>query len=220
MAPLCGADETTPYPRRFYACYPETKALAEQRVLAAHDAAGLLTCALRPHLIYGPRDNHIVPMLVAKARAGQLVQVGDGQNLVDVTYVENAAAAHLQAAAALHAGSPVGGRAYFLSDGEPVHLWAFVNRLLTGMGLDPVRRRIGYRTAYALAAVLETVHRALPVLGEPRLTRFTACNFAQSHYFSLARARADFGYQPPVPQAEGVARTLAYFAPRVAAGRL
>ena len=103
----CGVDESVPYARRWLAHYPRTKALAEQAVLGAHGQDGLATCALRPHLIWGPRDRHLIPRLLQRARRGQLIRVGDGTNLVDTTYVENAAAAHWQASQALGVRHPV-----------------------------------------------------------------------------------------------------------------
>ena len=95
---------------------------------------------LRPHLIWGPRDRHLIPRLLARARSGRLRRVGDGTNLIDMVYVENAAAAHLQAADALSAGSPVAGRAYFISQGEPVNCWDWIDEILALAGLPPVRQ--------------------------------------------------------------------------------
>jgi 2-alkyl-3-oxoalkanoate reductase len=99
-----GVDESAPYDFGWMdanrAFYSYTKACAEQAVLSANDDE-FRTCALRPHLIWGPRDTHLIPRLIARAEAGRLRRVGDGTNLVDITYVENAAAAHLQVADAL-----------------------------------------------------------------------------------------------------------------------
>ncbi|MEX2091758.1 MAG: NAD-dependent epimerase/dehydratase family protein, partial [Pirellulales bacterium] len=120
----CGVDESAPYPSRWLAHYPHSKALAEQAVLAADDEGGLRTCSLRPHLVWGPRDHQLTARLVQRARAGRLRRVGDGANLVDMIFVENAAEAHVQAADALgETASAVGGKAYFLSQGEPVNCW-------------------------------------------------------------------------------------------------
>ncbi len=211
MEDIENGDETLPYPRHYLANYPATKAIAEQHVLAANGVHNLATCSLRPHLIYGPRDPHIVPMLMTRAREGRLVQIGDGHNLVDVTYVGNAARAHLQAADQLTLDSPVAGQAYFVNDGKPVSLWGFVNTLLTQLGLPKVDKKISYGTAYRMAAILEVLHRALPFLGEPRLTRFLASNFAHSHYFSIEKAHDDFGYEPQVSADEAMGRTVAWF---------
>jgi nucleoside-diphosphate-sugar epimerase len=202
----CGVDESAPYPRRWLCHYPHTKALAEQEVLAAHDDTELLTCALRPHLIWGPRDGHLVPRLLARARAGRLRRVGDGSNLVDTTYVENAAAAHLQAADALAAGSPVGGRAYFLSQGEPVNCWQWIDELLALAGLPPVERSIPLAAAWAVGAAMEAAYAAARIKSEPPMTRFLAAQLGKSHYFGIGRARNDFGYEPRVSTGEGMQR--------------
>jgi nucleoside-diphosphate-sugar epimerase len=161
---------------------------------------------LRPHLIWGPRDQHLIPRLLARARQGQLRRVGSGQNLIDTVYVENAAAAHLQAADALASGSPVGGRAYFISQGEPVNCWEWIDQVLALAGLPPVQKSISLRAAWALGAALEATHAALHIRREPRMTRFLAAQLGSHHYFDLRRAREDFGYAPPVSMEEGMRR--------------
>ena len=201
-----GVDESAPYPRRWLCHYPHTKALGEQLVLQANGTDELLTCSLRPHLIWGPRDRHLIPRLIERARSGQLRRVGAGRNLIDQVYVENAAAAHLLAADALGPGSPVCGRAYFISQGEPVNCWQWIDQLLGLAGLPPVRKAIPFRTAWWLGLVLETVHRSFRLPGEPRMTRFLAAQLAKDHYFDIRRARQDFGYQPAVSTAEGMRR--------------
>jgi nucleoside-diphosphate-sugar epimerase len=206
----CGIDETAPYPPRFLAYYPHTKALAEQEVLAANGVEGLLTCSLRPHLIWGPRDQHLIPRLLERARRGQLRRVGDGKNLVDMIYVENAALAHLQAADALAPGSPVAGQAYFLSQGEPVNCWDWINSILALANLRPVTQCISYRAAYAAGATLEALWTVLRRTDEPRMTRFLAAQLATSHWFDISRAQRDFGYWPQVSTEEGMRRLSAW----------
>jgi nucleoside-diphosphate-sugar epimerase len=202
----CGVDESVPYARRWLAHYPHSKALAEQHVLAANGLDGLLTCALRPHLIWGPRDRHLIPRLLERQRQGQLRRVGDGTNLIDTIYVENAAAAHLQAADALKPGSPVCGSKYFLSQGEPVKCWDWIDEIVALADLPPVQRQIGLSTAYGVGAILEATHKILRLRGEPRMTRFLALQLGRSHYFDISRAKRDFGYHPRVSTAEGMQR--------------
>jgi nucleoside-diphosphate-sugar epimerase len=205
----CGVDESAPYPSRWLCHYPHTKALAEQNVLAANGAHGLLTCALRPHLIWGPRDQHLIPRLLERARHGKLMRVGDGSNLVDMIYVENAAAAHLRAAGALNSGqSPVAGSAYFLSQGNPVNCWEWIGEILLGAGLRPPERSISLRTAWHLGHALELVYGMLGLRAEPRMTRFLAAQLATSHYFDISRAQQDFGYDAGVSTAEGMERLV------------
>ncbi len=202
----CGVDESAPYPDRWLCHYPHSKALAEQRVLAADGEHGLRTCALRPHLIWGPGDPHLIPRLLERARAGQLRRVGDGQNLIDVTFIDNAAVAHLQAADRLEDGSPVCGRAYFLSQGEPVNCWAWINRLLELAGLSPVDRSLSVAAAWRIGSVLEMVHRVFRLGAEPRMTRFLAAQLGRNHYFDTRRAQEDFGYAPRISTEEGMQR--------------
>ncbi len=194
--PFRGADESLPYGDDWLCAYAETKAVAEEVALKAASAT-LKVCALRPHLIWGPGDPHLFPRVLARARAGRLRIVGDGENLVDVTHVDTAADAHLGALDALLAGR-ANGKAYFLSQGEPVKLWAFINRLLVGAGEKPVSRRISLRAAYWLGALLEGAWTLLRLKGEPPMTRFVAVELAKDHWFDVSAARRDLGLKPAV----------------------
>lgn len=199
-----GGDESLPYGTTFQgAPYPRSKALAEQRVLAAH-GGGLATIALRPHLIWGPGDPHFLPRFVERRRNGQLARIGARDPLVDTIYVDNAAAAHLLAADALQAGG--GGKAYFLSDGEPVGLWTMVDLLLAAAGEDPVDKTVPAGLARVLAPVLESGWRWFGLAGEPRLTRFLVHQVTHAHWFDISAARRDLGYEPAVSRAEGLRR--------------
>ncbi len=206
----CGVDESTPYDFEWLegncAYYSLSKARAEQAVLAAN-GDNLRTCALRPHLIWGPGDTHLIPRLIARARSGRLRQVGDGANLVDIVYVENAAEAHLQAADVL-AENPtvVGGKAYFISQGEAVNCWNWIDEILALVDLPPVRKSVSHSTAARLGHGLEVVYRTLGLSREPPMTRFLAAQLATSHWFDLSAARRDFGYSPRVSTAEGMRR--------------
>jgi nucleoside-diphosphate-sugar epimerase len=208
-----GVDESEPYPKRFLAHYPHTKGIAEQEVLAAN-GPGLATVALRPHLIWGPGDPHLVPRLIERARAGKLRRIGRENKLVDTVYVDNAAQAHLQAANRLTVGSPVAGRAYFLSQGEPTPLWDFVNRVLALAGLPPVTRSISPGVAYAAAAFLETAYRLIRLRAEPKITRFVVRQLSTAHWYDLTAARRDLGYSPAVPTEEGLRRLHESFSVR------
>ncbi len=230
---LSGADESLPLTTDCPSPYPLTKAIAEREVLAANSAT-LRTVALRPHLIWGVGDPHLVPRVLARARAGRLRIVGDGKNKVDMVHVENAVDAHLLAEAALKkclalrdTGSGAGllsagsdsvggmstsaaaGRAYFITNGEPVVLWDWINQLLTALGEPPVTRHISLPAASAIGALCETLWRALPLKGEPPMTRFIAAELAKDHWFDLTAARRDLGYTPRISMAEGTAALIA-----------
>ena len=201
-----GVDESAPYPSNWLCHYPHTKALAEQQVLAANDQSRLRTCSLRPHLIWGPRDQHLIPRLLRRARSGRLRQVGDGDNLIDMVYVDNAAEAHLQAADALDASTVVAGKAYFISQGQPVNCWQWMNEILDIAGIPAIKKKISLKAAWRLGASLETVYRLTGIQREPPMTRFLAAQLATSHYFDIGRAQRDFGYSPTVSIDEGMRR--------------
>lgn len=203
-----GTAETVPYGERLKAPYAATKLVAERAVLAANDAS-LVTVALRPRLIWGPGDNQLLPRLVARAKAGRLRLVGNGENLIDTTYIDNAAQAHFDAFAHLAPGAACAGRAYFISNGEPKTLRETLNGLLAAVGAPTVQKTIPFRLAYAIGAVCEGLWHALPLQGEPPMTRFLAEQLATTHWYSMEPARRDFGYVPKVSFAEGLERLRA-----------
>ena len=199
------ADESLPYPQSYLCHYPHTKALAEQAILAANSPS-LATVSLRPHLIWGPRDNHLIPRLIQRAKSGRLRQVGNGQNLISMAYVENVAAAHLQAAEKLKPGSPVAGQAYFINEPNPVNLWAWVNEILSRAGLPPVKRKVPAAIAWGAGALMEATYWTLGWQSEPIMTRFVASQLSQSHCYSVAKAQRDFGYRAVISVEEGMSR--------------
>lgn len=197
-----------PYATRHQSPYPESKAAAEEMVLAAN-SRHLATVALRPHLIFGPRDQNLFPRVIERARAGRLVRIGKGGNRVDFTYVDNAAWAHLDAERALtdHT-APCAGKAYFVSNDEPTELWGFVNELLEGVGVPPVTRTLPFGLVRRLAGAAAFAWRALPLRGEPPLTPFLVDGLAREHWYDMEPARRDLGYTVRVPLAEGLKRTV------------
>ena len=200
------ADESLPYPTTWLCHYPHSKALAEQAVLAANDGETLRTVSLRPHLIWGPRDNHLIPRLIQKARSGRLRRVGDGTNVVSVAYVENAAAAHVQAELSLRNSSTAAGKAYFINERDAVNLWDWINLILAKTGLSPVEKAISKGTATGLGTVLEGVWSLFRLGGEPPMTRFIAAQLAGSHSYSITAAERDFGYRPLCSTEEALRR--------------
>jgi nucleoside-diphosphate-sugar epimerase len=202
---LAGADESLPFTTHCPAAYPLTKAIAEREVLAANSPA-LHTIALRPHLIWGAGDPHLVPRLLASARAGRLRIVGQGKNRVDMVHVENAVDAHLLAEANLAwPDSSAAGYAYFITDGAPIVLWDWINGLLCSLGEPPVTKHISLRSAQVLGAACEFAWCVLPLRGEPPMTRFVAAELAKDHWFNITAARRDLSYAPRVSMAEGMA---------------
>lgn len=206
-----GVDESVPYPEHFEAFYPQTKAEAEQLVLIANDEQ-LATVALRPHLIWGPEDNHLVPRILDRGAKGALRRIGKRDCLADTIFIDNAAQAHLQAADRLDIGSSVAGKAYFLSQGEPLPVWDVVDRILDAGGIAPVSGTISPKLAYAVGWTLEKVYGLLGIKGEPRMTRFVAKELSTAHWFDISAARKDFGYDPQISFDEGMLRLKAWLA--------
>lgn len=202
---VAGANESLPYPKHFEAYYSETKAKAEKAVLAAN-GPDLATVSLRPHLIFGPGDPHLIPRIVAAAKAGKLKRIGTKTITVDVTYIDNAAQAHLDAADRLDIGTPPAGKAYFLSNGEPVELWPFIARVLAEAGAPPVTKTISAWKARLAGRVMEVLYWLLPLPGEPPMTRFVASQLSTSHWYDISAARRDLGYAPKVSVEEGLKR--------------
>ena len=201
-------DESAPYPSHFEAHYPATKALAEQEVLAANSDA-LSTVAIRPHLVWGPGDSSALPRLVARAKAGRLRMVGRPQ-WIDTTYIDNAVAAHLAAYDRLAPGSPVAGKAYFITQGEPLEGPTFINDMLDAAGLPPVTRTIPAPLARSAAALAEAIWNTFKLQSEPPVTRFLVSQLSTAHWYDISAARRDFGYDPAVSYAEGMVRLKAW----------
>jgi nucleoside-diphosphate-sugar epimerase len=201
-----GVDESIPYPARYHAAYPATKALAEKEVRKAA-AGGLQAIVLRPHLIWGPRDNHLVPRIIA--RADKLARIGNGANRVDTIYVDNAAEAHVLASDALESNPGLSGNVYFISQGEPIPLWEMVDRILAAAGIGPVKRTVPKGVAWSAGALLELAYGLFRIRSEPPMTRFVANELSTAHWFDISAARRDLGYFPRVSTEEGLARLAA-----------
>jgi sterol-4alpha-carboxylate 3-dehydrogenase (decarboxylating) len=203
-------DESMPYSRISQAPYADSKIAAEKEVLETNGKNGLLTCAIRPHVVFGPGDERFLPAILSRARSGRLkYAVGMQRKLSDFTYASNVADALLLADAKLTVGSPVGGNAYFITNGEPMGFWDFVGRVLTRLRLPPIRGRVPFPIAYAVAAAYEAADtmRGGTLNSENGLSRFAVRYMCTHHYFSIARARRDLGYVPAVTIADGIERT-------------
>ncbi|MDY0213543.1 MAG: NAD-dependent epimerase/dehydratase family protein [Desulfuromonadaceae bacterium] len=201
--PIEGADESLTYPQHFDAPYPETKAVAEQLVVAANDST-LTTVTLRPHLIWGPEDNHLVPRILERGRKRQLRRIGRQENLVDCVYIDNAADAHVLAAEKLISGADIGGKTYFISQGDPRPLWDIVNAILACADVAPIERHIPTKAAYAIGWLLEKIYTISGIRTEPRITRFVARELSCAHWFDISAARRDLGYQPRISIEQGL----------------
>ncbi|MGI2147815.1 2-alkyl-3-oxoalkanoate reductase [Shewanella baltica] len=227
-----GIDESTPYATSFLNYYAHSKAIAEKMMLDANQVGdvsvesaaatqvtqaikatqvtapyALKTVALRPHLIWGPGDPHLVPRVLARGRLDKLKLVGREDKLVDTIYIDNAAYAHVLAALELCQAKPkCQGKAYFLSNDEPITMAKMLNLILACDALPPVTKRVPQSVAYVAGAVLETVYFLLKKQEEPMMTRFVARQLSCSHYFDISAAKRDLGYRALISINEGMAR--------------
>ncbi|TEW55181.1 NAD-dependent epimerase/dehydratase family protein [Psychromonas sp. RZ22] len=200
-----GIDESQPYAEKFLNYYGLSKAIAEQNILKANSNT-LKTVALRPHLIWGPGDPHLVPRVIERAKAGKLKLVGKTNKLVDTIYIDNAVYAHLLAAIELNKDtSKNAGKAYFLSNDEPIFMATMLNKILTAAKLDKVNSRVPVSIAYMLGTTLEWWYLRTNRSDEPIMTRFVAKQLSTSHYFNISAAKTDFNYKALISLDQGMA---------------
>ena len=192
-------NETAPYPRRFTSVYALTKKLGEDAVNACPEVPAVI---LRPKALFGPGDQSLLPRLIAAARAGRLPQIGSGRNLVDLTYVENAAEAAVLALSAPAAA----GKTYTITNGESRPLWEVVRLVLAGLGIPAPRRVVPLWLAWSAALMMEGA--AAQSGREPLLTRYSVLILARTQTYDIRAARRDLGYQPGISLQAGIEKTM------------
>lgn len=205
---LEGVNESQPYGESFEAYYPQTKAMAEKLVVKANDSE-LATVSLRPHLIWGPGDHHIMPRLIQRSTEGKLKRIGSSNKLVDTIYIDNAAEAHLLAADKLAPGSEIAGKAYFLSQDDPVPCWDMINNFLAAADAPLVTKTVPLPIAYFVSCCMEAIYTIFAIKKEPPLTRFVVHQFSTAHWFDISAAKNELGYVPKINNEEGLKRLKA-----------
>jgi nucleoside-diphosphate-sugar epimerase len=208
---LEGVDESAPYATHFSGPYAQTKALAEQRVLAANGNE-LATVALRPHIVWGPGDPNFLPRILKQARKGRFRLIGKADKKVDTTWIDNAAAAHVLAVQKIAIGAPIAGKAYFVTQGDPITIEHLINSWLRADGFPPETRRVPLGLAQFLGTALETIYQTLRVQNEPPVTRLGVEMLSTAQWFNTEAAKRDLGYTPTVSLAEGFVRLSQYLA--------
>lgn len=196
--------------RNFKTLRPNTTASTPSRDPSREDS--LMTVALRPHLIWGPGDRHLVTRLVQRSRANALTRVGDGSNRLSTIYVENCADAHKLAYDALVPGGPAPGSVYYIAQNEPLNCWKWIDDLLALAGEPPVSKSVSFRTAWRAGRVLEIIYAILRIKKEPVMTRFLSTQLAKSYWFDTSRARTELGFVPKISTEEGMRRLGEYVA--------
>ena len=199
--------EDMPYISSRISPYSYTKSIAEKKVLSSN-RDDFVTVALRPHLIWGENDPHLLPKVINRHRMGNLKIVGNGLNKVDLTHIDNVVHAHILALDALISGKPIGGRAYFISQNEPVVLWNWLNSIFKTVGLDAVKNNLSFPKAYMVGAFAEFLWKVLPIKSDLPMSRFVACQLAHDHWFSTEAAKRDFGYEPILSMKEALDKTI------------
>ena len=198
-----GGDESLPYAGHYISPYPATKALAEQMVMAAN-GPDMYTVSLRPHLIWGPGDNHLLPHLLERAKSSKLKLPGPDK-LIDTVYIDNAVNAHLLALDRLQSDpGTVGGKTYFISNDEPIPQRQIIGGLLKAAGLDVEIRSISPRIAIATGTLLETIWKVFRLKSEPLLTRWSAEHLSTAHWYDISAAKRDLAYSAEISIAEGL----------------
>jgi nucleoside-diphosphate-sugar epimerase len=206
-----GKDESLPYPERPHSHYTATKAASERCILQANSKK-LRTLSLRPHLVWGQGDTHIIPGILKRAKSGKLRRIGSKNPLIDTTYIDNAVSAHIQAAHAINDNPErVSGKAYFISNGEPLPLWDFINRILKAAGIPPVHIRVSEFAAVAAANIMECIYKGLRIKAEPPLIPFVVKELRTAHWFDITSARQNLGYHMEISIEEGLKRLALWF---------
>lgn len=191
-------DESQPYPRKFANYYCEAKARAEQEILAANDPDGLVTVAIRPHAIWGPRDLiGFVPRIVARMVERRMVRIAGANNAsIDMTYVTDAADACILAGKS----NRCAGKPYFISDGEETKIAEFMHRLCQVFDLPSPSITLPKSLAWAIAYISDLVWQ-IPCLAEnyePVVTRYAVGMATNRTTHDISAAKRDLGYEPKV----------------------
>ncbi len=199
---LDGVDESFPYPEKHGSHYASTKAKAERLIVEANSEA-LKTISLRPHLVWGPYDAHIIPGILKRASSGRLRRIGDTEHFIDTTYIDNMIDALLLAVEALDSKPEAAGRIFFITNGEPARVWDFVNSIIQIAGHEPVQKKMPEKVALFAAGMAEWLHKISKANTEPFMTRFAIKELCTNHWFDIASAKEVLGYTPRISYAEG-----------------
>jgi nucleoside-diphosphate-sugar epimerase len=197
--------------------YAKTKAEAELMVRAACSES-LLTIAVAPHQVYGPRDNLFLPNILEVSGLGKLRVFGPGRNRICFTHVDNYAHALVLGEKALTPGNPALGKFYIATDGH-THphpegycvFWEHIDSVITDVGFKPIRDKY-HLPAWLMMFVgwlCQTVGGWLGL--KPKLSCFSVRMLLMNRWFRISAIERDLGYKPVVGFQEGWADTVCWF---------
>jgi len=202
---LDGVDESVTYPKKPLSSYTATKAIAEQLVLHANSES-LRTISLRPHLVWGPGDTQLIPGILKRAKSGKLRKPGRKDFLIDTTYIDNFIDAQLLALKALDENPSCKGKAFFITNGQPILIWRFLNSIIKSAGMKPVQKSAPKNLALFVAWFLEIIHLIFHLKSEPYVTRFAIHELCTHHWFDISASKTILGYSPKISFEEGIKR--------------
>jgi nucleoside-diphosphate-sugar epimerase len=192
----------------FASLYTASKYEAEKLVDQAHKENNLFTITIRPRGIFGPGDESLLPRLIKVAGSKGLPIIGDGKNIIDLTYVENVVHAINKA---IIAPAICNGQKYNITNGEPIELWPFLNNLLKELDIKISTKKFPFRLAYFYAFCLEIIHTYFLKKSEPKLTRYTVGLLGKSQTLSIEKARRELGYEPIVSMDQATTNVLTWW---------
>jgi len=202
--------------------YASSKALGEMALLQAC-SPGLLTVAIAPHQVYGPRDNLFLPNLLETSGNGRLrifakTTTGWGKNRVCFTHVDNYCHGLILGELALFPGSPALGKFYIVTDGDThpyqagyAHLWESLDEAVVGMGFTSLwsKFKLPYMLLMGLAYVCSFFGWLLKT--KFKLIPFNVTVMTMHRWFRISAAERDLNYKPIVPFKEGWQDTIKWF---------
>ena len=203
----------------YMAAYAESKALGELALRAANSPPKLMTVAVAPHQVYGPRDNLFLPPVLSAAASGRLRKFGSGRNRVSFTYVDNYCHGLMLAEAALHPGRTALGGFYIVTDAQ-THpseeyglFWQVLDDACVALGHAPFYEARRGVPIWLMTLIAHAADALGWLLGRSfRLNPFAVRAASMHRWFRTDAAQRDLGYKPIVPFDEGWRRTVAWFA--------
>jgi 2-alkyl-3-oxoalkanoate reductase len=188
--------------------YARSKRESEAMVMEAHRAGRIWATAVRPSVIYGPRDRQFVPRMAQALRLGVMPIVGGGRSTLAVVHAANVADGAIRAAGSERAG----GRAYNLANDFDVTVRDFFR--LAGEGLARSIRFVPVPLWLARAGLrgFRVVDR-LAMGGKFAVASEGSLSFmSRDNPFTSDRARRELGWSPRVTPDEGVPAAFRWWA--------